>query len=173
MFIVFAWPAGFDVPTYTWSARSFDTPGASVMSCTQFRLFKESSRACSPLMTVEALGVVSSTATGEDSTVTTSATSPTSSVTSTVRRVPTSTCTPLSTCFLKLGASTLRSYLATGTSRTVYWPSSFVVTVRTRTFFSLSVTLTVAPLTAAPLASLTVPTRLPVISCAWTPPVRQ
>ena len=44
------------VPTYTWSDRSFDTPGASVTSCTKFLLLIESSRTWSPLITVDAVG---------------------------------------------------------------------------------------------------------------------
>ena len=101
------WVSGFCVPVNNRSSRSFVTPGASVMSWTKLRLLMESSRTWLPLITVAAVGVVSSTATGAASTVTTSSIFPASKLTSTVRRWLTSTFTSVWTAFLKFGASTV------------------------------------------------------------------
>jgi hypothetical protein len=70
------------------------------------------------------------------------------------------------TAFLKFGASTVMSYVLTGTLGALNSPSSFDVTVRnTELSFDGSVIVTVAPGTTAPAESLTEPTIDPEISC--------
>src|SRR5467141_1742700 len=68
--------------------------------------------------------------------------------------------------FLKFGASETTSYLPTGKYAARYRPFGSVVTVRRTTFLSRFLIVTLAPATAAPEESVTVPTIEPVISCA-------
>src|SRR4051794_34904451 len=99
---------------------------------------------------------------------------PASRVTACSRLLPTSTTTLDVTDFLKLGASTVIVYVAGVRLGTEYTPSSLVVTVRTNvSFFVGSRTVTVAPATVAPFASLTVPVNEPVVSCPKLIPLKQ
>src|SRR5258708_16263550 len=53
-----------------------------------------------------------------------------------------------------------------GRNVTTYRPESLVATLRATTSVSALITVTVAPETAAPVLSFTVPVTLPVMSCA-------
>src|SRR5882762_8291248 len=110
----------------------------------------------------------SSTCSGFASTATVSLTEPTSRVTFKVSLSATFKAIFEWTDFLKFGASATTSYLPTGKYAARYWPLASVVTVRRTTFLSRFLIVTLAPATAAPEESLTVPTIEPVISCAET-----
>src|SRR5260370_36645151 len=146
-------------------------PGTSGVNCTKLRPFIGSSRTCSPSIMFATSPVDVLTAMGAASTVTVSVAAPISIFKLTAVTSPTCSSTFLSVSFLKPPLFTVRVYTLGSSSGKEKLPCSLVTAWRAAPVRSLTA-LTVAPGTAAPLGSVTVPVIVPEVFCAEAVGVR-